>query len=66
MRSTFLALLFAGLALAAPTRADAPEFVDLELILAIDVSGSIDEEEAALQRQGYLRALVHPQVLDAI
>ncbi len=72
MRSTFLALVFAVLAStglfasAAPARADGPELVDLELILAIDVSGSIDEDEAALQRQGYLKALVHPQVIQAI
>jgi hypothetical protein len=65
MRAAFLALLFAVLAFA-PARADNPEAVDLELILAIDVSGSVDEEEAALQRRGYLAALVHPQVLQAI
>lgn len=65
MRAAFLALLFAVLAFA-PARADNPEAVDLELILAIDVSGSVDEEEAALQRRGYLTALVHPQVLQAI
>ncbi len=40
--------------------------VDLELILAIDVSGSIDEEEAMLQRQGYIAAFRHPRVVDAI
>jgi hypothetical protein len=61
----FLAVLLGVLLAVAPARA-APEQVDLELILAIDVSGSVDEEEAALQRQGYLRALVHPQVLQAI
>jgi len=66
MRAAFLALLFWAFAAAAPTRADGPELVDLELILAIDVSGSIDEDEAALQRQGYLRALAHPEVLQAI
>src|SRR5688572_6637783 len=66
MRSAFLALLFAVLAAAAPARSDGQEPVDLELILAVDVSGSIDEDEAALQRQGYLKALVHPQVLEAI
>lgn len=65
MRAAFLALLFAVLAFA-PVRADNPEAVDLELILAIDVSGSVDEEEAALQRRGYLAALVHLQVLQAI
>lgn len=62
----FLALLLGVVLAVAPARADAPERVDIELILAIDVSGSIDEDEAALQRQGYLRALLHPQVLEAI
>src|SRR3546814_6228162 len=40
--------------------------VDLELVLAVDVSGSIDTEEAALQRRGYLAALVYPDVVRAI
>jgi hypothetical protein len=66
MRAVFLALLLLLFASAAPAQVDGPEAVDLELILAIDVSGSVDEEEAALQRQGYLRALVHPQVIEAI
>lgn len=44
----------------------AREPVDLELVLAVDVSGSIDEEEAILQRKGYIEALNHPQVLAAI
>ena len=40
--------------------------VDLELVLAVDVSGSIDIEEAELQRQGYLSAIQHPEVVEAI
>ena len=40
--------------------------VDLELILAADVSSSIDLEEAALQRQGFVRAFRHPEVIEAI
>ena len=40
--------------------------VDLQLVLAIDVSRSVDEDEAKLQREGYLAALVHPRVLQAI
>jgi hypothetical protein len=40
--------------------------VDLELVLAVDVSGSMDMEEQAVQRAGYMAALVHPQVLAAI
>ena len=40
--------------------------VDLELVLATDVSASIDEEEAAFQRAGYLAALTSPEIIDAI
>ena len=40
--------------------------VDLELILAVDVSGSIDDEEAKLQRQGYIAAFRNPRVVSAI
>ncbi len=40
--------------------------VDLELVLAVDSSGSIDGHEFALQRHGYARALTHPDVLAAI
>ena len=46
--------------------AAAERAVDLELVLAVDVSGSIDVEEAVLQRQGYVQALRHPAVVDAI
>ncbi len=40
--------------------------VDLELVLAVDISGSIDLEEAALQRRGYVHALRHPNVIEVI
>lgn len=40
--------------------------VDLELILAVDVSRSVDPEEAKLQRDGYLAALVNPRIIQAI
>ncbi len=42
------------------------EVVDLELVLAVDVSGSIDSEEANLQRQGYAAAITNPLVVNAI
>ena len=45
-------------------RADMP--VDVELVLAVDVSGSIDLEEAQLQRQGYISALLDDRVRNAI
>jgi hypothetical protein len=59
----WVALAFAAFAVPAQA-ADVP--VDLELVLAIDVSGSIDEEEAALQRDGYMAALTDPDVIAAI
>ncbi len=40
--------------------------VDLELAFVVDASGSIDDLETRLQRQGYADALVHPRVLGAI
>ena len=40
--------------------------VDLELVLAVDISSSMDLEEAALQRQGFVRAFRHRDVIDAI
>jgi hypothetical protein len=46
--------------------ARAAEPVDLELVLAVDISGSIDEDEARLQREGYVAALSDPDVLKAI
>lgn len=42
------------------------ETVDLELVLAVDVSGSMDDEEHALQRLGYIAAIAHPQVVRVI
>lgn len=40
--------------------------VDLELAFVVDASGSIDEEETRLQRQGYADALANNRVLSAI
>ncbi|HMR32799.1 MAG TPA: DUF1194 domain-containing protein [Geminicoccaceae bacterium] len=58
----------AVLALAAPvapaSAMDTP--VDLELVLAVDVSGSMDIEEQQIQRAGYIEAITHPEVLSAI
>ena len=60
-----LALLLASLALA-PARTFAADKVDLLLVLAADVSRSIDAEKFQLQRNGYASALANPRVLDAI
>ena len=40
--------------------------VDLELVLAVDVSASIDAEEARQQREGYVAAIADPAVIEAI
>ncbi|MGF1625697.1 MAG: DUF1194 domain-containing protein [Alphaproteobacteria bacterium] len=45
-------------ALAQPAGGDMP--VDVELLLAVDVSGSMDPHEHAVQREGYLQALRDP------
>ncbi|MFN4281103.1 MAG: DUF1194 domain-containing protein [Alphaproteobacteria bacterium] len=65
MRTLCLALLAATLAPFAVKPA-AAQAVDLELVLAVDASGSIDEDELLLQRKGYADAFVHPRVLGAI
>ena len=43
-----------------------PMTVDLELVLAVDVSRSVDDEEYNLQKTGYADAFTHPAVLSAI
>lgn len=59
-RSLVLLTVVAG----TPAHAETP--VDLELVLAVDVSGSMDIEEHELQRAGYMNGLLHPDVLGAI
>lgn len=72
-----LALLFsafclaAGAALTPGARAQAPatpppEEVDVALVLAVDISFSMDLDELALQRTGYVEALRSPEVMKAI
>lgn len=65
-RSAILGGLAAVAVLAAgPLRAQELP-VDLELVLAVDVSGSVDDVEAHQQRQGYVEALRDPLVHRAI
>jgi hypothetical protein len=63
MRAAAL-VLAALLGLARP--AVAQEHVDLALVLAVDVSRSIDDAEFELQRKGYAQAFMDPRVLQAI
>lgn len=43
-----------------------PPDVDVELVLAVDVSLSMDPEEQRLQREGYIGALLDPEIMKAI
>ena len=60
-----LAALAPAFSVNGPAQA-APLPVDLELILAVDVSGSVDAVEARLQREGYIAALTSDTVMKAI
>jgi Protein of unknown function (DUF1194) len=54
-------------ALAVPAASAQQEVaVDVELVLAVDISGSVDSVEAEQQRQGYVAALADPAVVRAI
>src|SRR6266540_5553479 len=50
----------------APPAGKAQSNVDIELVLAVDVSYSMDPDEQALQREGYVEALTSPEFLDAL
>ena len=65
---TIKILLFLVLAAAAllPAVAPAADKVDLLLVLAADVSRSIDNAKFQLQREGYAAAVSNPRVLDAV
>lgn len=63
-RSALVGSLAAMAAATTARAADTP--VDLQLVLAVDVSRSIDEVEAELQRRGYIEALTSDRVIDAI
>ena len=54
--------IFAPLAV----RAQSQDPVDVALVLAVDVSRSIDPDEAVLQREGYRNAITDPRVIEAV
>ena len=64
--STLKALAVAASVTAIPAVAFGQDHVDLELVLAIDISRSMDLDEMRLQRQGYVGAFRHPEVIRAI
>ena len=51
---------------ALPTAAPNAIPVDVELVLAVDVSYSMDPDEQALQREGYIQALTSKEFLTAL
>jgi len=61
----FLCALLSAAGLASQP-ASAETEVDLELVLAVDISRSMDYGEAVTQRRGYIEAFLHAEVLDAI
>jgi hypothetical protein len=67
------AVALAGLGLAAPAgsrqlvqQSASATPVDVELVLAVDVSYSMDPEEQALQREGYMAAITSREFLQAL
>src|SRR5687768_1769689 len=61
-----LAAFLAGLSGTQPAPAQSPQQVDLLLVLAADVSRSVDHQKFMLQREGYAAAVSDSRVLDAI
>ena len=66
LRRLFAAFALAVFAYCAAPPATAQTRVDLELILAVDVSYSMDLDEQRLQRDGYIEALRDPEIIKAI
>jgi hypothetical protein len=60
-----MALTFALVLLARPAVAEETT-VDLKLVVAVDVSFSMDQKEQLIQRSGYVDAFQSPLVMDAI
>jgi hypothetical protein len=65
-RYAFVFALAAALSSVHAPSAPAETEVDLELILAVDISRSMDPDEQQLQRDGYIAAITHPDVVTAI
>lgn len=67
LRTLLVAVLcFAANGWFAPVRALAEVKVDLELVLAVDVSLSMDSYEQKMQLQGYVEAFRDPEIVRAI
>ncbi|MCC7252424.1 DUF1194 domain-containing protein [Hyphomicrobium sp.] len=49
-----------------PAESRAQTLVDVEIVIAADVSVSMDREETRLQQEGFVHAFRHPDILSAI
>ncbi len=65
-RAAAISLMVAATLAADASAQGNQNLVDLELVLAIDVSRSVDWEEANLQRGGYISAFSNPLLISAI
>ena len=64
-RAIVIALAFLALAqVSSQAKEELP--VDIELVLAVDVSASMDLDELRLQRQGYIAAFRSPELIEQI
>jgi hypothetical protein len=66
MRALRTFVVAALMATTAWTSTHAAERVDLLLVLAADVSGSMDKSKFELQRSGYAAAFSNPRVIEAL
>src|SRR5688572_11466319 len=66
VRTWSLRLLCAATLALGAGQAAAQTAVDLQLVLAVDASGSVSEARFVLQRDGYAAAFRNPRVLQAI
>ena len=65
-RVALIAALMIAPAAAQPRRLAPGSKVDLELVLAVDVSASMSRDEHDLQRRGYVKAFREPSLITAI
>jgi len=65
-RALLVTILLIASSVLSPTARAADHQVDLQLVLAVDASGSIDARRFELQRRGYADAFADPRVLQAI
>jgi hypothetical protein len=66
MRAFSIAACLAALIVATGPAGAEDMQVDLELVLAVDASRSMDAQEQRIQREGYIAAIQHPDVMAAI